>query len=253
MNTFIYTVEIPAILHLILGFETKVFEDENPMNAREKALIYLSEVLVKAVEKEAIVLLEFENENSSKLKKIENLKRFPYLLENGMLNFQKISECEIRYSFNEYVRRDAFFREGFSPNNVLDNYGIFKITARSSGIHHSRKETILEIINKEQFYGFKEMRLISKYSKSENLELKPLFSEEHYFIKSKINEAKELFFDKVNFYNKEILNTDKFFEIEKIYLSFLNTFYLTKFLYTIHLRLSIKPALTFTPYAISYI
>ena len=144
MNTFIYTVEIPAILHLILDFETRDFEDENPMNAREKALTYLSEVLVKAVEKEAIVFSEFEN--ISKLKKIENLNQFPYLLENGMLDFQKISECEIRYSFNEYVRRDAFFREGFSPNNVLDNYGIFKITARSSGIHHSRKETILEII-----------------------------------------------------------------------------------------------------------
>lgn len=231
MSTFIYTVEIPAILHLILGFETKDFEDEKPINAREKALIYLSEVLIKATEREGIIFSEFENENSTKIKKIESLNQFPYLSENGILDFQKLSECEIRYSFNEYVLRDAFHNRNNS-DDVLENYGFFKISARSSEIHHSRKDVILEIINKEQFSGFvREKRMLSKFFNTENIELKPLFSEEHYFIKSKINEMKELFLEKENLYHKEILNTDKFLEIEKIYLSFLNAFYLTKYLF----------------------
>lgn len=231
MNTFIYTVEVPAILHLILGFETKDFEDENPINARDKALTYLSEVLINAVEKEAIIFSELENNNSTQTKKVENLNHFPYMMENGSLDFQKISECEIRYSFNDYVCRDAFHNRR-NPKEVLENYGIFKISIRHSTIHHSRKETILEIINQEQssLLG-REKRMITKHFKSENIELKPLFSEANFLYQLKINEMKNLFFEKDNFYQKEILNTNKVLEIEKIYLSSLNAFHLTKYLF----------------------
>lgn len=231
MNTFIYTVEIPGILHLILGLETKNFEDENPITARDNALIYLSEILIKAVEMEAIVLSEFEHENSTQVQKIEKLNQSPYLLENGILDFQKISEFEIRYSFNDYVRRDAFHNRG-NPEEVLKNYGFLKISMRHRTIHHSRKVHILEIINQEQFYGLsRESRMIEKLFKTDKLELKPLFSDENFLVKLKVNEMRKLFFDKGNLYQKEILNTDKFLEIEKIYLSFLNSFHLTKYIY----------------------
>ena len=50
MDNYIYTVEIPAILNLLLNYETREFKDSNPGIAREKALIYLSDVIKKAIE-----------------------------------------------------------------------------------------------------------------------------------------------------------------------------------------------------------
>ena len=44
MDNYIYTVEIPAILNLLLNYETREFKDSNPGIAREKAIIYLSDI-----------------------------------------------------------------------------------------------------------------------------------------------------------------------------------------------------------------
>ena len=57
MDNYIYTVEIPAILNLLLNYETREFKDSNPTIAREKALIYLSDIIKKAIKQKLSLLI----------------------------------------------------------------------------------------------------------------------------------------------------------------------------------------------------
>lgn len=220
MSTIIYTVEIPPIHYLLLELETKNFSNENHEVAKEQALCYLSEVLRRAVEKEVMEIWDFENDQSSELEKITNLNQSIYTEENGDLNFERILQCQIKYTFNKYIRKNAVFNQHIHGNakERLDSYGFFALAASKSDRHI--KSIVFKIKNEEK--GSNRNSLVRRAK--ENYQL-------NYFEKLKIQEAKELYFDKENSYQKEILNTDCFLEFEKIFLSIQNTFFITKYLF----------------------
>lgn len=250
MNTFIYTVEIPVILHLILGFETEKFEDENPFVARKNALRYLSKIVTKAVNKNIIRIYHFKDEMSPNLVKLENLNLPIYWKESDILDFKKIMECKIEYYFNDYVRKDAVFnafKKNKNATEVLDSYGIIRIFLQKEvhrqtyhfgklcfefkngkTCHYKSNEEVFlsDYINKVNLKNSKDIRPYAEQLglalKYEGLELIPRFD---HTLMMKIREMKELFFDKNKVFQKEILKTNNFFEIEKIYLSILNSFY----------------------------
>lgn len=218
MSTTIYSVEIPPIHYLLLGLETKSFSNENKAVAKEQALCYLSEVLRRAVEKEVMEIWDFENDQSSELEKITNLNHSIYTEENGNLNFERILQCKIEYTFNKYIRKNAVFNQHIhgSATEKLNSYGFFALTASQSDKHG--KSVVFKIKNEER--GVIRNKFIAK-GKS------PL----NYFDKLKIQEVKELYFDKENNYQKAILNSDSYLEFEKIFLSIQNTFFITKYLF----------------------
>lgn len=220
MSQTTYTVEIPPIHYLLLGMETTNFSNENYEIAKEEALSYLSKVLKEAVKKEVIEIWDFENDQSSDLEKITNLDSTIYTRENGNINFDRILQCQIRYTFNKYIRKNAVFNQHIhgSAREKLDSYGFLALTGSQSERHG--KSTIFKIKNEEKG-GTK-----NSFSrrKQENYQL-------NYFDKLKIQEATQIFYDKENYNHKEILNTDSYLEFEKIFLSIQNTFFITKYLF----------------------
>lgn len=220
MSTIIYTVEIPPIYYLLLGLETTIFKHAEPQTAKKEAFSYLTKVLRAAVEKEIIEIWDFENEVSADLKKITDLESSIYTEENGILNFERILQCKIKYTFNNYIIKNAVFnrhRLG-SPSQTIASYGFFALTESQSD--KPSRTTVIKIKNEErESSGNPFVR-----KRNENIIL-------NYFEKLKTQEAKQLYFDQKNNYQKEILNTDSFLELEKIFLSFQNTFIITKYLF----------------------
>lgn len=220
MSTITYTVEIPPVHYLLLGLETAIFKHQEPQAAKNEALSYLSKVLRDAVEKEIIEIWDFDNEVSADLKKITNLESSIYTEENGILNFERILQCKIKYTFNNYIIKNAVFnrhRLG-SPSQTIASYGFFALTENQSD--KPSRTTVIKIKNEErESSGNPFVR-----KRNENIIL-------NYFEKLKIQEAKQLYFDQKNNYQKEILNTNSFLALEKIFLSFQNTFIITKYLF----------------------
>lgn len=228
MNNYTYTVEVPALLNLLLNYKTREFQNSNPIIARNNALIYLSNIIRKAVEKEIITIYFFNNPNFSELKKYENKDDLPSIEDTEILDFEQISECCIQYSYNDYIMWDAY-RTRNNAQEILENYGFLRIMLSSS--KHSIKEYILDFKNTDHQSINLEKRFLKFFLDSNNIELVPIISKNNYFVQIKKRELKELFYDKENFYQKEILETENFYDIEKIYLSFLNSFYLNKYLF----------------------
>lgn len=220
MSTITYTVEIPPIHYLLLEMETTNFSNENSEIAKDEALSYLSKVLKDAVEKEVIEIWDFENDHSSDLEKITNLDNSIYTRENGNINFDRILQCQIRYTFNKYIRKNAVFNQHIHGNakEKLDSYGFIALTGSQSERHG--KSTIFKIKNEEKGGT----RNAFAHKKKENHQL-------NYYDKLRIQKVKEIFYDKENNYQKVILNTDSFLEFEKIFLSIQNTFFITKYLF----------------------
>lgn len=220
MSAKTYTVEIPPIHYLLLGLGTTNFTHEKPEIAKEEALSFLSKVLREAVEKEVIEISDFTNDFSTDLTKITDLAQSIYTTENGILNFERILQCKIKYTFNNYILKNAVFnrhRHG-SPSQKIASYGFFALTESQSDRHS--KSTVIKIKNEESENS--DNPYVRK--RNENINL-------NFFEKLKIQEAKQLYFDQKNNYQKEILNTDFFLELEKIFLSFQNTFIITKYLF----------------------
>ena len=220
MSTITYTVEIPPIHYLLLGLETAIFKHQDPQVAKLEALSYLTKVLRRALEKEIIEIWDFENEISADLKKITNLESSIYIEENGILNFERILQCKIKYTFNNYILKNAVFnrhRHG-SPSQKIASYGFFALTESQSDRHSS--STVIKIKNEESENS--DNPYVRK--RNENINL-------NFFEKLKIQEAKQLYFDQKNNYQKEILNTNSFLALEEIFLSFQNTFIITKYLF----------------------
>lgn len=220
MSTITYTVEIPPVHYLLLGLETTIFKHEEPQATKKEALSYLSKVLREAVEKEIIEIWDFENEVSADLKKITDLESSIYTEENGILNFERILQCKIKYTFNNYIIKNAVFnrhRHG-SPSQKIASYGFFALIESQSDKHS--RSTVIKIKNEER--EISSNPFVRK--RNENIIL-------NYFEKLKIQEAKQLYFDQKNNYQKEILNTNSFLALEKIFLSFQNTFIITKYLF----------------------
>ena len=228
MDNYIYTVEIPAILNLLLNYETREFKDSNPGIAREKALIYLSDIIKKAIETEIITINFFTDNNSLELKKIEKKEDLPCLENTQILDFEKISEYSIQYSYNDYIMWDAY-RIRNNGQEILENYGFLRIMLSSS--KYSIKECILDFKNTDYQSINLERKILKDFLDYNNLELLPVISKNNFFNQIKKRELKQLFYDKENLYQKEILVTENFNDIEKIYLSFLNSFYLNKYLF----------------------
>lgn len=219
MSTITYTVQIPPIHYLLLGLGTKNFSNEKPEIAKQEAFSYLSKVLREAVEKEVIEISDFENEQSSNLEKITDLNNSIYTDECGNINFKRILQCKIKYLFNKYIRKNVVFNQNIHGNarKKLDSYGFFALTESQSD--RDRKSVIFTIKNEEK-EGVQEQFIRKKEDDYLN-----------YFEKQKIQEAKEIFFNKENNFQKEILNTDLFLEFEKIFLLLQNTFFITKYLF----------------------
>lgn len=220
MSQTTYTVEIPPIHYLLLGMGTTSFTNENSEIGKEEALSYLSKVVKEAVEKEVIEIWDFENDQSSDLEKITNLNDSVYTKENGNIDFERILQCNIKYTFSNYIRKNAVFNQhihGFAREK-LDSYGFFALTGSQSEKHG--KSTIFKIKNEEK----RVIRNLSIIRKKENKKL-------NFFDKLKMQKVKERFYDKEDNYQKEILNTDSYVEFEKIFLSFQNTFFITKYLF----------------------
>jgi len=200
--------------------ETAIFKHQEPQAAKNEALSYLSKVLRDAVEKEIIEIWDFDNEVSADLKKITNLESSIYAEENGILNFERILECKIKYTFNSYIIKNAVFnrhRHG-SPSQKIASYGFFALIENQSD--KPSRSTVIKIKNEErESSGNPFVR-----KRNENMNL-------NYFEKLKIQEAKQLYFDQNNNYQKEILNTNSFLALERIFLSFQNTFIITKYLF----------------------
>ncbi|MDN3606772.1 hypothetical protein [Kaistella yonginensis] len=220
MSSTTYTVEIPPIHYLLLGLETAIFKHQDPQGAKLEALSYLTKVLRAAVEKEIIEIWDFENEVSADLKKITDLESSIYREENGILNFERILQCKIKYTFNNYIIKNAVFnrhRHG-SPSQKIASYGFFALIENQSD--KPSRSTVIKIKNEErESSGNPFVR-----KRNENMNL-------NYFEKLKIQEAKQLYFDQNNNYQKEILNTNSFLALERIFLSFQNTFIITKYLF----------------------
>lgn len=220
MSSTTYTVEIPPIHYLLLGLETAIFKHQDPQVAKLEALSYLTKVLRAAVEKEIIEIWDFENEVSADLKKITDLESSIYREENGILNFERILQCKIKYTFNNYIIKNAVFnrhRHG-SPSQKIASYGFFALIENQSD--KPSRSTVIKIKNEErESSGNPFVR-----KRNENMNL-------NYFEKLKIQEAKQLYFDQNNNYQKEILNTNSFLALERIFLSFQNTFIITKYLF----------------------
>ena len=65
---YIYTVEIPAILNLLLNYETREFRFKSHI-AKEKESIY--QILLKAIEEQNYHINFSQNNNSLELKKLK--------------------------------------------------------------------------------------------------------------------------------------------------------------------------------------
>ena len=213
MSPTIYTVEIPPIHYLLLGLESREFKNENTEIAKNEALLYLTKVFKKAFKKKVIEIWDFENENNSNLIKIVEINSPNFMNENGTINFDKILGCKIIYAFNKYIVKDAVFKnKGGKPNDILDSYGFLELI--KTDVENLLKFSTFKIMNDEKL----------QYIRNPN---KPI----NYFTRLKMMEAKEMFFEQKNFYQKDFIKSESYLEFEKIYLSFLNTFHITKFLF----------------------
>ena len=233
MKDFNYTVKVPPMLYLLLGYETKRFENENLLISRQEALHYLSEIVKTAVEKNIIQIYDFERENSSELKQIKTLDGDFYHKENEILNFKRLSECKITYYFNDYLRKDANINHegGKKAIETLNSYGFLSIRLNYYGDidfpHVKRFQSVFEVKNANYFIFLSAERNLLKtfnpLNKFVRAELEDLVAGHHFNKLEKIHEAKEVFYRKENAFEKEILTTEKYFEFERIYLSILNS------------------------------
>lgn len=236
----IYTVEIPSIIERATDLKTQAFSNEDPFIAREKALRYLSEIMMDLVEKKILQLKEFVEENSTELRIVKNLKTASYFFkEHGFLDFKRIKECQINYSFEDYIDCKSSHTPIKRWNTVIHYHDFLRLT-----IHENQKNierlTLLEIRNSEEIDPtFIEEAMLRKYfllNKNKIIELDeivlmPLNSDEPFLEKLKFHKMRELFYDDDRKLEKEILTTNKFKEIERIYLSFLNRHQGEKYLF----------------------
>lgn len=220
MSAKTYTVEIPPIHYLLLGLGTTNFTNEKPEIAKEEALFYLSKILREAVEKEVIEISDFTNDFSTDLTKLTNLAQSIYTTENGNLNFERILQCKIKYTFNNYILKNAVFNRQIhgSPTEKITSYGFFALTESHSDKHS--KSILIKIKNEKKENS---KTLLGRRNEDDD--------QLNYFDKLKMQEAKQLYFDKENNYQKEIVKTNSFLKFEKIFLSFQNTFIITKYLF----------------------
>ena len=233
MKDFNYTVKVPPILFLMIGFETKRFENENLLVARQEALHYLSQIVKTAVVKNIIQIFAFESENSTELKRIKTLDNIFFQGENEILNFKRLTECKIIYYFNDYLREDAtkFHERGKKAIETLNSYGFLSIRLSYHGENDvplvNRFESIFEFKNTNNSYFLStERRLLRTFNPLNQVvraELEDLVSELHFNKLEKIHEAKEVFYREDSAFEKEIITTEKYFEFERIYLSILNS------------------------------
>ena len=68
---------------------------------------------------------------SSRLEKIEKKEDLPCLENTQILDFEKISEYSIQYSYNDYIMWDAY-RIRNNGQEILENYGFLRIMLSSS-------------------------------------------------------------------------------------------------------------------------
>ncbi|KQS92550.1 MULTISPECIES: hypothetical protein [Chryseobacterium] len=233
MNDFNYTVIVPPMLHLMLGYETQIFKNENLLVARQEALHYLSKIVNDALEKNVIQIFDFENANSTDLKQITTLEESFYHKDNQILNFKKLSECKITYHFNDYIRKDAVINQTNErkADETLNFYGFLSIRLSYHGDidipHMKRSYSIFEFRNANYFISLSaERRLLKTFNPANQIvyaELEDLVSEKHFNKLEKTHEAKEVFYRDDNAFEKEIITTEKYFEFERIYLSLVNS------------------------------
>lgn len=233
MKDFNYTVKVPPILHLMLGYETKRFENENLLLARQEALRYISQIVKTSVEKNIIQIFDFKSGNSTELKLIKTLDETFYYKENEILNFKRFSQCKIIYYFNDYLREDAAKYKETEKKAIetINSYGFLSILLSYHGKNDvplvKRSQTIFEFRNSNHSHFLSAERLFLRnfnpVNKIVRAELDDLISGHHFNELEKIHEANEVFFRKENAFEKEIVTTDKYFEFERIYLSLLNS------------------------------
>lgn len=217
----------------MLGYETKRFENENLLIARQDALHYLSQIIESALEKDVIQIYDFENINSTELKQIKTLEERIYHNDNELLNFKKLSECKINYHFNDYIRKDAVInqKDEKKADEKLNSYGFLSIRLSYHGEidvpHVKRSQSIFEFKNaNHSIFLSAERRLLKTFNplnQTVRAELEDLVSVNHFNKLEKIHEAKEVYYRQDNAFEKEIMTTEKYFEFERIYLSILNS------------------------------
>lgn len=235
----IYTVEIPSIIERATDLKTQAFSNEDPFIARENALRYLSEIMMDLVEKKILQLKEFVDENTTELRIVKNLKTASYFFkEHGFLDFKRIKECQINYSFEDYIDCKSSHTPIKRWNTVISYHDFLRLTVHENQ-QNIEKLTLLEIRNSEEIgHTFVEEAMLRKYFllkgkrlELNEIELSPIDAEEPYLKQLKNHEMRELFYDDDRKLEKEILTTNKFMEIERMYLSFLNRHQGEKYLF----------------------
>lgn len=233
MRKFTCTVRVPSVLSFLTGFETRQFANESYTEMLKNALIYLSEVVVTAVDKGVIQIYEFENENTTDVKRVGSLNAEKYWMEKEILDLRKIcEECHINYYYSDYIRKDVVFyfrnqraslnnRLGLGSRGTLDVgpkekleylnfFGNFQLIYYPTKFHQEFKSDGNDPFGRAFLDDFK------RYNQFD-------FTSLNYENEMKERQLKAIFLETGNQTDKEVLCSEKYNDVERIYLSFLNT------------------------------
>lgn len=223
MQNIQFKVEMPALLERFIGLKSKVFSGNNNIEeSKNNALKYFSEAIIKSVEVGSIWVSEFVDE-SAQLERVNHLNRKPYINNDGVLNFPKLLQCKIEYRYSEdFVFQLIIAQQsGKKAVEILKSLGTIQLSlclnddevmgliAFSNQLNNKLDQRRFELANKQKDLDifFKRSDFLPQYS----------FNFEY---EKRLNS--ELFYSK-NFYNKTILKEQNFFELEKQFLSMMNT------------------------------
>lgn len=225
MSDYIYTVEVPLIMKLMMGVETQQFQNQDPFIARNQALQYLSQILVKAVEKDIIKIFDFEDEHTTKIKQLKHEDLPLSESDKSILDFKKIMEYKIVYYTNDIIETENTHQRKIKGLMFPKKIGVLGFLNIRLTHEIMIRQEIFELKNYpfDSYFSYEE-NMLSDYLEKNKLNYKDyeLVSDVQFEKLAKIRDLKTLFYDQ-DYRKKDNLKTENYFEIEKIYLSLINT------------------------------
>lgn len=221
MKSINYKVEVPVFLRIMTKFETKSFSNDNPLLARENAFSYLSEIIQFAFREKIIRIFDFKDETSSELVELTDLSNFK--TKENDLDFHRLLQCKITYFYHEDLKDDTH------SIRLQRNGGLIQETALKIMLNDvqlpAREIFAFQNLEKTSQATLERRTLIMHYQNSTTQHDFPAnkIPTDLFLVKEKSRKCQEIFRQKDNLREKEIITEDYFIHFEKIYLSFLNT------------------------------